>query len=304
MTARVALTGRSTPRHPLARLGAFVVACATASLVAESVVYPVVVRGLALVGIHGGLGPWLGAAAVLAGTSLTVGWGEAVGTSPWRMAAIGGGAWRAGPLAVAFAGGMGTIGLTIALLLAIGGLTVVHTPSGDAIGDAGRALLTLAPAALLEELAVRGYALTVLAEWLGWPVAMAVSSVLFGALHVLNPGATVLSVGAVTMAGLALAAVRWRTGSLAAAWAFHLGWNLMMVAVAHVAVSGLAFPTAGWRLEDAGPAWLTGGAWGPEGGLLAFALLGGLTALLLRGGRLSAVPTTTTRPAGRMESIA
>ncbi len=288
----------------MARLGAFVLACATAGLVAESVLYPVVVRLLAVAGVHGGLSPWLGAIAFLVGTALAVHWGEAAGASPWALAGLGRDAWRPGALLGWLAAGGAAIGLVIGMLLAVGGARLVPAPAGDPLGDGLRALGTLAPAALVEELAVRGYALTVLAGWLGWPVAMVASSLVFGGLHVLNPGATALSVGAVTMAGLAIAAVRWRTGSLAAAWAFHLGWNLVMVAVAHVAVSGLAFPAAGWRIEDAGPAWLTGGAWGPEGGLVAFALLGGLTAVLLRGGRWPAVPTTTARPAGRMESMA
>jgi hypothetical protein len=45
----------------------------------------------------------------------------------------------------------------------------------------------------------------------------------------------------------------------------------VQAAVLHSAVSGLPLPTPGYRLADNGPTWLTGGTWGPEGGLAAAA---------------------------------
>ena len=37
----------------------------------------------------------------------------------------------------------------------------------------------------------------------------------------------------------------------------------------HIAVSGLASGDPDYRVVDSGPDWLTGGRWGPEGGLAA-----------------------------------
>jgi hypothetical protein len=48
-----------------------------------------------------------------------------------------------------------------------------------------------------------------------------------------------------------------------------------MAAVLHVPVSGLPFATPGYRAVITGPDWLTGGSWGPEGGVLAAFVLGG-----------------------------
>ena len=141
------------------------------------------------------------------------------------------------------------------------------------------ALFILVPAALAEELAVRGYLLTTLVEGVGAPFAIAITSVLFAVLHLLNPDPTFLSTAMVALAGLFLAVIRLTTGSLWAAWIAHLVWNLAQAVVLHAPVSGLPLPTPGYRLVDHGPVWLTGGPWGPEGGLAA--ALGMLVATFL-----------------------
>jgi hypothetical protein len=88
-------------------------------------------------------------------------------------------------------------------------------------------------------------------------------------LHLLNPDPTLLSTTMVALAGVFLATVRLMTGSLWAAGIAHLAWNLAQAVVLHAPVSGLPMPTPGYRLVDHGPAWLTGGEWGPEGGIAA-----------------------------------
>jgi hypothetical protein len=86
----------------------------------------------------------------------------------------------------------------------------------------------------------------------------------------------------VALAGVFLATVRLSTGSLWAATVAHLVWNLVQAVVLHAPVSGLPLPTPVYRLVDHGPEWLTGGAWGPEGGLAAAAGMLVATFLLLR----------------------
>jgi membrane protease YdiL (CAAX protease family) len=157
-------------------------------------------------------------------------------------------------------------------------------------GATRTALLMLTPAALSEELAMRGYLLTTLVEGVGAPFAVAITSVLFAILHLLNPDPTLLSTGMVALAGLFLAVIRLTTGSLWAAWIAHLVWNLAQAVVLHAPVSGLPLPTPGYRLVDHGPVWLTGGLWGPEGGLAAAAGMLVATFLLVR----FVVPTAST----------
>ena len=63
-----------------------------------------------------------------------------------------------------------------------------------------------------------------------------------------------------------------------------------MAAVLHVPVSGLPFATPGYRAALSGSDWISGGAWGPEGGLVAMLVLGGSLAVGLR--RRSALTQT------------
>jgi len=100
----------------------------------------------------------------------------------------------------------------------------------------------------------------------------------FGLLHIGNPGATPATIGIVILAGLLLGTIVVVTGSLYAATAAHLAWNWVMAGLLHVPVSGFGVATPDYRLVDAGPDWVTGGAWGPEGGLGAAIGLGGALA--------------------------
>ena len=210
------------------------------------------------------------------------------------LAAVGLGRAAARPrlLAAGALLGAAAVGLPAALLLAGGELRAVAAPAGSWAATAGSLALALAPAALWEELLVRGYPLLVVTEALGAPLALLLTSVVFGALHLQNPNASLGSAAVVTLAGVFLGAIRFATGSLWAAFAAHLAWNWTLAAGFHAAVSGLPFPTPGYRVIDAGPDWLTGGPWGPEGGAAAVAgMLGGLALLWRRAPR-----TTTMTP--------
>ena len=46
-----------------------------------------------------------------------------------------------------------------------------------------------------------------------------------------------------------------------------------MAAALHIAVSGVPSGMIDYRVVETGPDWLTGGPWGPEGGLAAVALM-------------------------------
>ena len=61
------------------------------------------------------------------------------------------------------------------------------------VAAAARRLLLLAPAALVEELAMRGYLLTALARGVGRARRVASTSVLFALLHLFNPDPTFVS---------------------------------------------------------------------------------------------------------------
>jgi membrane protease YdiL (CAAX protease family) len=135
------------------------------------------------------------------------------------------------------------------------------------------------PQSLGEELMSRGYLFATAREAIGWRGALLLTSVIFGALHLWNPGADVQTTALVTLAGIFLGGILLLTDSLYAAWMAHFAWNWSMAAVLHTAVSGLPFTAPDYKVVDGGPDWATGGSWGPEGG--AGAALGMIVGLWL-----------------------
>jgi membrane protease YdiL (CAAX protease family) len=166
-----------------------------------------------------------------------------------------------------------TIGATSLILVGIQQLRIVATPDGSWWGLAARSAAVLLPAAFFEELVIRGYVFAVLRRAAGWKLALIATSVVFGLLHVWNPGADAESILAVVVAGFFLGAIFLATKSLYAAGAAHFAWNWMMAGALHTPVSGLPLATPDYKTVDAGPDWLTGGVWGPEGGFGAVAAM-------------------------------
>jgi membrane protease YdiL (CAAX protease family) len=169
--------------------------------------------------------------------------------------------------------GAATIGLASLALLSIHMLQIVPTNPGSSLATAGRYGLILLPAAFFEELFIRGYPFAVLRRVAGWKMALIVTSVLFGLLHMGNPGADGESILAVIVAGFFLGAIMLATRSLYAAGAAHFAWNWVMAGAMHIAVSGIPAQDPDYRTIESGPDWLTGGQWGPEGGMAAVAFM-------------------------------
>jgi membrane protease YdiL (CAAX protease family) len=165
--------------------------------------------------------------------------------------------------------GLLPIAIPSLLLLAVGQLRFLTSAPGSSLAAAGVSFGNLLPAAFGEELLMRGYIFAVLREAVGWRWALISTSVVFGLLHIPNPGADAQSIAMVMLAGFFLASIFLATRSLYAATAAHFVWNWFMAAGLHTPVSGIAVSTPDYRVIDSGPDWLTGGAWGPEGGFAA-----------------------------------
>ena len=168
-------------------------------------------------------------------------------------------------------------GLTIAAaclaLLGTNMLQIVPTNPGSWLGEAGRTSALLLPAAFFEELFIRGYVFAVLRRVAGWKAALIATSIVFGLLHAANPGADAESILAVIVAGFFLGAIFLFTRSLYAAGAAHFAWNWIMAGALHIAVSGIPSRDPDYKVVETGPDWLTGGPWGPEGGIAAVAAM-------------------------------
>lgn len=182
--------------------------------------------------------------------------------------------WRgAGPAGRGFTAGLGLGGAAAAAALLLGVTAGAHwTDDAGTLaqyaGQVGLTVAVLAPAALAEEVVFRGVPLVLLAGALGRPAAAALTSIVFGVAHLSNPNVTLLAIANITLAGVFLAAAFYAPGGMWTAWGAHLGWNGMLAAL-DAPVSGLPFLIPLLDYDPDGPAWLTGGSFGPEGGLFA-----------------------------------
>lgn len=124
-----------------------------------------------------------------------------------------------------------------------------------------------------EELLSRGYHLQTLTNGLNVFWGVVISSSLFGLAHLGNPNATWVSAAGIFFAGLFLAFGYLRTGQLWLSIGLHIGWNFFEGVVFGFPVSGLdIYPLI--RNQIQGPEIWTGGAFGPEAGLIVLPALG------------------------------
>ncbi|HEY0972851.1 MAG TPA: CPBP family intramembrane glutamic endopeptidase [Gemmatimonadales bacterium] len=201
----------------------------------------------------------------------------------WTTVGLGRDAARPAHFVSGLLVGAAAIGVPSLLLVAAGWLEREPAPPGSSLFAALHLALFLAPAALFEELLVRGLPFAVLRRAAGSGVAIVATSAVFALMHVANGGANLQSLLQVGFAGVWLGGILVATGSLYAAWAAHLAWNWVMAALLHAPVSGLRLVSPDYRLVDAGPDWATGGAWGPEAGIGAtLGMAATLTYLLAR----------------------
>jgi len=144
-------------------------------------------------------------------------------------------------------------------------------------------IIGLILAALGEEFGFRGFPLRRLSDAFGVVPAMLLLAILFGLLHAKNPNATVFSSVNVALAAIWLSFAFFSAGGMPLAWGAHFGWNAGLAILFDAPVSGYAFQVPVVEYTPGGHAWVDGGAFGPEGGIVAtLALLAGTFYLVTR----------------------
>jgi hypothetical protein len=202
--------------------------------------------------------------------------------------------------AIGLALGIATMLLIAAIRLVLGWAT---WQSGE--GTAWTFLLfvvALLPLAAAEEVVFRGYLLRAFNSWGGPAVGVIVTSILFGIFHTLNPNFNLLALLNIFLAGVVFALAVERTGTLWLAIAYHFAWNLAQGPLLGMPVSGME-----WQgllgLGAGGPPLLTGGEFGPEGGLLVTGvLLLSLIPLVLATRRPASIAVSSVNQRARLES--
>jgi membrane protease YdiL (CAAX protease family) len=209
------------------------------------------------------------------------------------------GAWR--ELGAGLVLGFALFATTIGILAMLGLYQVRGVRT-----DASLLIIPLAisvGAGVIEEVIFRGVIFRIVESSLGTWIALAISSLLFGLVHLGNPNATVLSSVAIMLeAGLMLAGAYLLTRRLWLPIGVHIGWNFTQGGIFSVPVSGYALT----GLVDgtlSGPDWLSGGVFGAEASVVAVIVCVSLAIWLLRRAaqrgqfiaprwRRDAVPTT------------
>ncbi len=127
---------------------------------------------------------------------------------------------------------------------------------------------------MYEEVLFRGILLRQLERLGGTWVALAVSSAVFGAIHLSNPDATLTGAVAIALeAGILLGAAYLITRRLWFAVGLHAAWNFTQAWVFSVPVSGTGTPIGLISTRRDGPELLTGGDFGLEASLIAVVIV-------------------------------
>jgi CAAX protease family protein len=183
---------------------------------------------------------------------------------------------RRAPTEVARAGaaariGRGTLigfGMFAAVIVNIAFVGGYHVNGLGSVTGAVGLLGFMAAAAVTEELLFRGVLFRIVEERTGTWIALLLTGVLFGLIHLLNPDAGPWGAIAIAIeAGFMLAACYAATRNLWVPIGLHFGWNFAAGGIFSVVVSGNGDSKGLLDATMSGPAVLTGGDFGPEGSL-------------------------------------
>jgi membrane protease YdiL (CAAX protease family) len=166
--------------------------------------------------------------------------------------------------------GLGFVLASTLLIVIFGGYSFTWS-SESFLGVVLATAATQAGAAVTEELMFRGLALQAFERLWGSRAALTITAVLFGVIHLANPGATLWSSLAIAVeAGVLLgAAFLWRR-NLWFVVGLHFAWNATE-ALLGIPVSGHVTPGL-LIAEVSGPALLTGGGFGLEASIVPVVL--------------------------------
>jgi len=176
--------------------------------------------------------------------------------------------------------------LAVVMLERAGGFVQFSYAPQPVLRAASLTFVLLAVAAINEEATFRGYPFQRLVESITPLGAIAVTSALFGLLHLGNPHHTWISTANTMLVGIPFAIAYLRTRSLWMPIGMHFIWNFLMGFLLGLPVSGLTFPVSVFQARVHGAAWLTGAEYGPEGGLLATGVIVAATLYLLLSKRI------------------
>jgi membrane protease YdiL (CAAX protease family) len=168
--------------------------------------------------------------------------------------------------------GLLLFGTTIGLVALLGSVSLVSwDPAVTRLLAGGGSLVLLLGWIVqggAEELLLRGFLLPIFGARFGVISGILISSSVFTLLHLLNPNLTALALLNLFLFGVFAALFALYEGGLWGIFAIHTIWNWAQGNLFGFPVSGGEASSATFlRLSLSGPDWITGGEFGPEGGL-------------------------------------
>lgn len=163
-------------------------------------------------------------------------------------------------------------GIGFALSLLLGAVTVVgfHWHPIRLLNDFFFCFLV----ALFEEIVARGFILGGLLRLrMNRFLALVLSAVLFGGMHLLNPDMALLPMLNIVLAGMMLGVSFLYTRNLWFPISLHLFWNWIQGPILGYGVSGNQFTSSLLDLKLSAQIWLSGGSFGFEGSVICTVLL-------------------------------
>ncbi len=123
--------------------------------------------------------------------------------------------------------------------------------------------------AVFEEILLRGIIFRIVEEKLGSYISLAISAIIFGAAHLLNPDSSVISSVCISIVGFMFGAAYIYSRSLWLPIAIHFSWNFVQSGIFGAITSGNEKTSSLFNTKISGSELITGGAFGPEGTIQA-----------------------------------
>jgi len=179
---------------------------------------------------------------------------------------------RAGAVARTTRGVLIGFAMFAAVIVNIALLGGYHVHGLGSVSGAAGLFGFMAAAAVTEELFFRGVLFRIVEERTGTWIALLLTGLVFGLMHLFNPDASLWGAIAIAIeAGFMLAACYAATRNLWVPIGLHFGWNFAAGGIFSVVVSGNGTSKGLLDATMSGPAVLTGGDFGPEASLYTVA---------------------------------
>ena len=173
---------------------------------------------------------------------------------------------------IALGGGLVALAVVIPVVAGQGSLSFTTGSFGAVAASAAMQLAILGPTSIGEELLMRGVPLRALVRGTRPWIAVALTGGVFGVMHLMNPGASMVAALNVALVGLWFGALTLRT-SLWTAIGAHLAWNWFEGFVFGQPVSGIKPGRSLFEAPVELSGFFSGGDFGPEASGLTTVLL-------------------------------